>query len=273
MSTAKLVPVASGSGFTNVYTASSIPLGTKLLIQNTTSSPLIVCLYATASDQGFVVQPLEHYVVPAGVLGCFVKTTTGFGGSITVEMGAWNVIGGTLDERVYTGLKALTVQPFIESNVKNGTQWEVSFENNSVAAGANIDSVMTTGNQYVLIKSRLISFTGSEIEASVYKNPTFTGGSNLPIYNLNTTFTSSPLAILKSGVTVSAVGTEIAAKTHAYGSDTNVNQAIGSYNVVGIERVLQPNTSYLLRIQNQAATSIKIAGYITFYEGEISSLN
>lgn len=87
MSTAKIVSVTSGSGFTNVYTASSIPLGTKLLIQNTTSSPLIVCLYATASDQGFVVQPLEHYVVPAGVLGCFVKTTTGFGGNITFYEG------------------------------------------------------------------------------------------------------------------------------------------------------------------------------------------
>lgn len=273
MSTAKLVPVASGSGFTNVYTASSIPLGTKLLIQNTTSSPLIVCLYATASDQGFVVQPLEHYVVPAGVLGCFVKTTTGFGGNITVEMGAWNVIGAPVDERVYTGLKAFTVQPFIESNVKNGTQWEVSFENTSLAAGANSDAIMVTGSQYVLIKSRLLNFTGSEIEASVYKNSTYTGGSLLPIYNLNTVIGGAPLATVRAGVTVSSVGTEIAARTHSYGTDTNVNQAVGSFNVVGLERVLAPNSTYLLRITNQSATTIKVAGYITFYEGEISSLN
>lgn len=273
MSTGKTLPVAPGTGFTDVYTLSSIPVGTKLLIQNISSSPLFVCLYSTAQEQGFVLQPFDHYVVPAGVAGCFVKTTTGYGGTIAVEAGAWNVIGAPIDERTYTGLKALCVQPFIESNVKNGTQWEVSFENNSLASGAYSDAILTTGSQYVLVKSRLLNFTGSEIEASVYKNPTFTGGSVLPVYNLNTEIGGSPLAVMKIGATVSNVGTEVAAKSHAYGTDTNVQQAVGTYNVNGLERVLQPNTSYLLRIQNQATTTIKLAGYITFYEGEISSLN
>lgn len=273
MSLGKTIPVVPGSGFTNVYTASSIPLGTKLLIQNISSSPLFICLYSTAQDQGFVLQPFERYVVPSGAAGCFVKTTNGQGGTIAVEMGAWNAIGAPIDERTYNGLKAFCVQPFIESNVKNGTQWEVSFENNSLAAGAFSDAVMTTGNQYVLIKNRQLTFTGAEIEVSVYKNVVFTGGTNLPIYNLNTVIGGAPLAVLKAGVTVSNTGTEIAAKNHAYGTDTNVQQAVGTYNVNGLERVLAPNTSYLLRIQNQAATSIKLAGYITFYEGEISSLN
>lgn len=273
MSTGKTLPVAPGMGFTNVYTLANIPLGTKLLIQNISSSPLFVCLYSTAQEQGFVLQPYEHYVVPANAEGCFVKTTTGYGGVIAVEPGAWNVIGGNLDERVYTGLKGLTVQPFIEANVKNGSQWEVSFENNSLASSAYSDTILTTGSEYVLVKSRLLSFTGSEIEASVYKNPTFTGGSVLTIYNLNTETGGTPLAVMKTGATVSNVGTEVAAKSHAYGTDTNVQQAVGTYNVNGLERVLQPNTSYLLRIQNQATTTIKLAGYITFYEGEISSLN
>lgn len=273
MTTAQVFPVAPGTGFTNVYTASSTTLGTKLLIQNLSSSALLVCLHATAQDNGIVILPFEQFIVPAGSLGCFVKTTTGYGGVIAVELGAWSAIGAPIDHRVYTGLKAFTTQPFVESNVKNGTQWEVSFENNSVAAGSNVDAVMTTGNQFVLIKSRLISFTGSEIEASVYKNPIFTGGSDLPIYNLNTGFVAAPLAVVKAGVTVSNIGTEIAAKTHSYGSDTNAHQTVGAYNVVGIERVLQPNTSYLLRIYNQSAITIKVAGYITFYEGEISSLN
>jgi hypothetical protein len=273
MSTGKIISVSPGTVFTNIYTEASIPLGTKLLIQNVSSSPILVCLYSSPQEQGFVVLPFDHYVVPSGVQGCFVRTTSGLGGTLSVEVGAWNAIGVPLDERVYTGLKALTVQPFIESNVKNGTQWEVSFENNSVPAGSNVDAVMTTGNQYVLIKSRQISFTGSEIEASVYKNPTFTGGSNIAVYNLNTSIIASPSAILKTGVVVTSTGLEIAAKTHAYGTDTNVNQSTGSFNVLGLERVLQPNTSYLLRIANQSTITIKVAGYITFYEGEISSLN
>lgn len=273
MSLGQTIPVASGAGFTNVYTASGIPLGTKLLIQNISSSPIFICLYSTAQNQGFVIEPFEQYVVPSGSAGCFVKTTSGLGGTIAVETGAWNAIGAPIDERTYNGLKALCVQPFIEANVKNGTQWEFSFENNSVATGATADTILTTGAQFVLVKSRLLSFTGSEIEASVYKNTTYTGGTLTSIYNLNTQLGGSPLSVVRSGVTVTSVGTEIAAKTHAYGTDTNVNQAVGSYNVVGLERVLAPNTSYLLRVTNQSATTIKLAGYITFYEGEISSLN
>lgn len=273
MTTAIIASVSAGSGFTNIYTATSTPVGTKMLLQNLSSSPLLVCLFATAQENGVVILPFEHYIVPAGSLGCFVKTTTGYGGAIAVELGAWNAIGAPIDYRVYTGLKALTTQPFIESNVKNGTQWEVSFENAAVVAGGNADAVMQTGNQYVLVKNRQVSFTGSEIEISVYKNPTYTGGTPLPVYNLNTSFATAPLATLYAGVSVTSVGTEIAAKTHAYGSDTNANQTVGSYNVIGIERVLQPNTAYLLRIQNQSAITAKVAGYITFYEGEISSLN
>lgn len=273
MSTGKTILVAAGSAYTNVYTASSIPVGTKILLQNISSSDLFVCLYSEAQDQGFLLQPYEEYIVPAGSLGCFVRTTSLHGGLISVEAGAWNTIGAPIDERVYTGLKGLTVQPFIEANVKNGTQWEVSFENTSVAAGTSADTIMTTGNQYVLIKSRQVNFTGSEIEVSVYKNSTYSGGVIVPVYNLNTAISGSPLATLRAGVTVTSVGTEIAAKTHAYGTDTNVNQAAGSYNVSGLERVLQPNTTYLLRILNQSSITIKVAGYITFYEGEISSLN
>jgi len=273
MSLGKTIPVAAGSTYTNVYTVSSIPVGTKILIQNTSSSDLFVCLYATPQDQGFVLQPYEEYIVPANSLGCFVRTTSLYGGQLSVEMGAWNTIGAPIDERVYTGLKGLTTQPFIEANVKNGTQWEFSFENNSVAAGASTDSILTTGNQYVLIKSRQITFTGSEIEASVYKNPTYTGGSTIPIYNLNTAIGGSPLSVLRTGITVTSVGTEIAAKTHSYGSDTNGNRSSGSFSVFGLERVLQPNTSYLLRVTNQDSSTVKVAGYITFYEGEISSLN
>ena len=273
MTTAQILPVSSGTGFTDVYTASSTALGTKMLIQNLSSSALLVCLHSTPQENGIVLLPFEQFIIPAGSLGCFVKTTTGYGGVVAVELGAWNALGAPIDYRVYTGLKGLTTQSFIEANVKNGTQWEVSFESNSVASGASVDSVMQTGDQYVLIKSRLLHFTGSEIESSVYRAPAYTGGTQLPIYNLNTVISGSPLAIMKAGVVVSNVGTEIAAKTHAYGTNTNVNQAVGSFDVEGVERVLAPNTAYLLRVVNQSDTSIKLSGYITFYEGEISSLN
>lgn len=262
------------NSFTNIYTALGVAVGTKLAIQNQSPAAITICIAVTpAVNKGFVLEPFGYCIIPAGSSGCHLKASSSIGATVSVQLGGWSVMNAPIDERVYNGLKALTTQPFVESNVKNGTQWEVSFENNSLASLAYSDAVMTTGNQYVLIKNRQITFTGSEIEVSVYKNPNFTGGSILPIYNLNTAIGGSPLAVLRAGVTVSSPGTEIAAKNHAYGTDTNVQQAVGTYSVNGLERVLMPNTSYLLRIQNQSATSIKLAGYITFYEGEISSLN
>lgn len=273
MSTGQLIQVLPGTGYTNVYTTSSIVLGTKLLLQNLTSSDLFVCLHATAQEQGFVIRPFEHYVVPAGVLGCFVKTTTGRGGTLAVEMGAWNVIGGSIDERVYTGYKGLTIQPFIESNVKNGTQWEYSFENAAVAAGANLDTLLTTGNQYVLVKNRQVTYNGSGMEATVFKGATYTGGSTIPIYNLNTGIATPCLATARSGITITATGDQAGAKAFSYGVQDVGNRATGTYTVTGLERVLVPNTTYLLRVTNTDTVSRKINVYVTFYEGEISSLN
>jgi len=273
MTTAQILPVSSGTGFTDVYTASTTPVGTKLLIQNLSSSALLICLHSTAQEHGIVLLPFEQFVVPAGSLGCFVKSTTGYGGVVAVELGAWNIIGAPIDYRVYTGLKGLTTQSFTEANVKNGSQWEVSFENTSLASGASSDLVMITGNQYVLIKNKSINFTGSGIEVAVYKTPTYTGGSNLSIYNLHSGISTPPLTVFKSGATVSNAGTEMAARTYSYGSDTNANQAIGAFHAAGIERVIPPNEVCVLRVTNKAAIPIKVAGYITFYEGEISSLN
>ena len=55
--------------------------------------------------------------------------------------------------------------------------------------------------------------------------------------------------------------------------NTGASVAVGTFATAGIERVLKPNTAYLLRITNNDAAACKVAVYTTFYEGELSSQN
>lgn len=260
--------------FTNIYTALSTAVGTKLAIQNQSSDPIVVCIAASAAEnKGFVVEVGQYVTIPAGSSGCFVKTVTNESGVISVQLGGWSIPNAPLDERVYNGLKGLTVQPFIENNVKNSTQWEYASQNNALLAGTFQDAVFIVGAQPVLIKSRQIVFTGASITAQVFESPTYTGGTLASLYNLNRMKPVACLSQVKTGVTTSATGTQVAAPTYAYGTDSQGNRAVGTFSVTGLERVLAPNTTYLLRITNNDTATAKVSTYVTFYEGEISSLN
>lgn len=260
--------------FTNIYTALSTIVGTKLAIQNQSSDPVVVCIAASAAEnKGFVVEVGQYVTIPAGSSGCFVKTVTNESGVVSVQLGGWEIPNAPIDERVYTGLKAFVVQNFIEANVKNSTQWEFATQNNSLAAGTFQDAVLIVGAQPILIKSRQIVFTGAAITAQVFEAPTYTGGTTQPIYNLNRTNPLACLSVMKTGVTTTVTGSQVAAPTYAYGTESQGNRAVGTFSVTGLERVLAPNTTYLLRITNNDTATAKVSTYVTFYEGEISSLN
>lgn len=92
---------------------------------------------------------------------------SGDAGVVAIDVGGYNIPNHGIDERVYTGLKAFAIQPFIEANVKNSTEWEFSSINSSLGAGLAQDAVFIVGSQPMLIKNRQITFTGAQITISV----------------------------------------------------------------------------------------------------------
>lgn len=262
------------NNFSNVYSVLSVAVGTKIAIQNQGADEVLVCIAATAtSNAGYILRPFEFLIVPAGAPGCFVKSLDNPVGLISAQLGGWNMPNVPIDERVYTGLKAFTVQSFVESNSKNGTQYEYTVSNNAVAAGTNFDIIMTTGSKPVLIKNRQVSFTGAEVQISVFKGTVFTAGNTVNIFNLNTSMVAPSVSSVKSSPTISNVGTQTGATTATYGTPDQGNRAIGTYGLTGTERVLAPNTNYLLRITNADTVACKVSAYVSFYEGELSSEN
>lgn len=167
----------------------------------------------------------------------------------------------------FVGLRALTTQSYIEANVKSGVQYEVSSYAAALAAGANQDTVFTTGASPVLVKTRQIGFDAAKLEARVYGGVTYTGGSLVPYFNLNLRNPVAGTVAIRSGATITGVGVEVAAASYMVGSTENGNRTVGTFQLSGLERLLNPNTNYMLRITNTSAAPSQVSTYISWYEG------
>lgn len=168
---------------------------------------------------------------------------------------------------LYLGTRAMTQQGYIEANVKNGLQFESSSGHVVLAAGASHDVVFTTGDKPVIIKGRLIKFNGVLLSTRVYRDPVFTGGTPASIFNLNDINPEDSTVVILSGATVTDVGVEFGAPTFELGSSGIGNEQTSVYSLVGVERILRPNTTYLQRTTNLDGTSQTIVGALTWYEG------
>lgn len=167
----------------------------------------------------------------------------------------------------FAGTRALTFQNYIEANVKNGVQYEISSDNLALANGANIDVIFTTGANPVVIKNRLVKFNGTHLTTRVYRTPTYTGGTITPYFNLNDRNPIAGTVVIRTGATVTSVGTEFGAPTYDIGSAGQGNSSLSTYSTLGIERLLAPNTTYLQRITNDSGATQEVSSYLTWFEG------
>lgn len=224
-----------------------VPKGTGLAL----SSPIVLATYGAVA---------AYRVTLAGITG---------GSSLSAWVAEVDAEG--FPPGAFLGLRALTTQNYIEANVKNGVQYEVSSYIAALAAGANSDTVFITGALPVAIKTRIIGHDAQKVvEAHVFRAPTYTGGVTVPYYNLNL---RNPVAggvqILGGGtLNVSAPGTEVGAPNYSIGSSSLGQNTVGAYQTLGIERLLAPNTTYMLRIINGSAAACQLAAYISWYEGD-----
>lgn len=194
---------------------------------------------------------------------------TGVSGFTTYEGYVWRTDHSIdmVPPGAFSGLRAMTVQSYVEANVKNGVQYEVSSLSSAVAAGANIDIVFIVGPKPVVIKAREITFNGARLIARAYVGPTYTGGTPAPYFNLNTRNPVAGGVQILVGATITNTGVESSAPTYALGSTGQGNTVVGSYRIAGSERVLAPNTTVMLRITNTDTVPQDIATYATWYEG------
>lgn len=272
----KTISLATSTQFYNLNTLTSFPATAALVVTNNTSDPVFVVQSAT--------QPLPT----ADAFPLFVGKSLLFAGTddpIWVKGDSGPIVVQTMDSlicpsemvspRIMVGLEALTIQSFTEANCKNGVQYELATYDNAFAIGANRDFVLLTGAKPILIKERLFSFTGDEISATIYQNPTYTGGTPVPYFNLSTINPVAGTAVILGSPTVTAVGTQISPTYRLLGNIPQTGQAVQTTDAAGsspgLERVLAPNSVFLFRTTNSGTVISKFSSKNTWYEGHLSS--
>lgn len=177
------------------------------------------------------------------------------------------------DPRTIDGNKAVTTQPFTELNSKRGVQYEAAFYLAALPTGESVDIIFSIGSSNpVLIKSVVVQFESDEISTQLFVGPSYTGGAEIPVYNLNDAGAVVDDVVVVSGATVSdtglAVGPEIRTLGAAPGFLTQGLINVGM--AAGVERVLAANADYLYRITNTDGATTRIAGIATWYQGPLS---
>lgn len=271
----KTVSLPTSSQFYSLNTLSGHGVVLNLVVTNASSTPvfLIQSLAQPISLlDSFPLLPGKSVMLASGDVQLWAM---GDKGPVVVqETNSLICPSEMLSPRILVGLEALTMQTFGEANCKNGTQFELTTYDPAFAPGANRDFIITTGAKPVLVKNRKFSFTGSELTTTVYKNPTYTGGTITPYYNFSDINPKVGLLTIKGAPTVTDVGIQISPTFTILGEVPQGGQAVSrsdaEQGVAGLERVLAPNSSYLYRTVN-TGTLCKFSSVNTWYEGELSS--
>lgn len=184
----------------------------------------------------------------------------------------------------------VTTQGFVEYNVKNGTQFSTSSYLTGLTGNQVLDTIISTGDKPVIIKSQEYEYNGDGLTIEWFKDPVFTGGSNITagIFNQkpsSTTLTSITLTGVKatdpstldfsldntSIPTVTFTGTAIQPLITLLGDASKPKKGSGTGRVAGLDLILEPNSVYLFRKTSLSSDAQSISGFSTWYEGEYNS--
>lgn len=196
-------------------------------------------------------------------------TLTGVTGGSGNLYGATVVQPAGMPDYVATGGRAINMQSYTESNTKLGTQFYFQITN-TLAASGTFNIVFTTGAKVVLVKSRSLYTNGVNVSVQLFKAPTgVSGGSAIPIQNYNDINPVATSVSAVSGATVTGNGTSWGAPEHIYNQSANgQGQRSGSGLAPGGDRILKPNSSYLIQLVNGDTNTAPFDYFLTWFEGQ-----
>ncbi len=167
---------------------------------------------------------------------------------------------------VYEGSRALTVQSYVEANSKNGVQHEGSVLLTAVPALGINDTIFLTGSKPVALKGRVVSYSGEGVVAEIYSGATYTGGTEADYQNASDINPVAGESKIIVGATIVTDGSLNFAPIYALGNKSRQGQG-STLSVLGSERLLKPNTAYLLRLASLDSAAQDISSFLTWYEG------
>lgn len=270
----------SNSEWVNINTLTSTVIGTPLRIQNTGNYWVNLVESNTQPDgsaeSGITLRGVGEGSVSdltfAGTKTLWAKSFGLGNATLSIYTGNTFVFGGDLDPRVYTGNQGITTQPFTEANVKNGTQFTITEEIELTSGSPIAYRGLKTPNdgRDILVKTRIINTDGG-MRYTPHKGQTGvvvgTNKDNL-IVNLNGKSSNTSGASYYDITSVDAEGQFFDVVRSANGNGSDCQKGI--FSGLGIERVLEQDTEYLLKFENLNNKKIYVVFSITFYSGTLS---
>jgi hypothetical protein len=270
------MPVVS-SVYSNLNMTLSIPIGTNIFITNTTSYLVYIYTGAAQPNSNLEFYPLDYnesVEIPPSADTVWVRSEN-ISTNIMVQYSPLaikpysSVTSSTtsnIPDGVFIGTRAMTVQGYTESNVKNGVQFNTSRRVVSLAGNTNSDSIFLTGAKPVILKARKIGYTGNGVSASIYTSPTFTGGITASITNPNNINPAPSTITLLSSPVITNIGTLTTAIAYSEGNITSQGRG-NAEATLGEEVIMRPNTAYLLRVTSLDSAAQNFNAYLSWYEG------
>lgn len=173
-------------------------------------------------------------------------------------------------DKIRVGVGAFVVQPYTEANVKNGLQfylrvsWPLA---DPIAAGSSRKIWFKTGSKPVIIKLRDFQYLAEELSVTLYKAPTgVTGGSTIAISNFNGINPVATTVQAKKNVTTVSDGAPMGDPEYFFGNNA-APQRSASAIPQGRERVLPPDTEFIVAVSSSGSSSSRAEYFLDWYEG------
>jgi hypothetical protein len=259
----------------NIYDMQGVSDGVDIDAINITPSDVRLVSSATtptvSDDHIPLIYGRGKATISQGALGAWAFCLAG--GAISVSTSSNNVgwrqaTSNILPDGVLTGERALTTQSYTEANSKLGVQHESSTLLRAVEGGASNDTIFLTGALPVIIKGRVIGYTGDGVTAEIFEAPTYARGTSVAYQNASAINPVPGLSKIIVGAKVSDDGVLKFAPDHLIGNTSN--QGKGTHSSIDRrESLLKRNTAYLLRLTSLDSQDQDIASLLTWYEGEL----
>lgn len=177
-----------------------------------------------------------------------------------------------IPDGAFTGLRAITVQPYTEANVKNGVQYNIRAVwpmADTIAAGTSRKLFFQTTSKPVIVKLRELQYLAEELKIELFQTPTgVSGGTPLTVHNYNGVSPVATTVVATKNVTTITNGAQFdAADPEYFFGSANAPQRQSSSIPQGRERILPANSTFLVMISNTGTGEARAQYFLDFYEG------
>lgn len=177
-------------------------------------------------------------------------------GSAGIIMDSSLVIGGTSAGGSSVSGGVLLTQA--ESAIKAGRMFEASWSAPLITPGTGAVITIQTGPGGFLLKNLTAQFDGASMELRLHRDAETSNGIEIPSLNLNDVTQTQASAVISQSPDIADYG--FPAATYVY--------AVKGQECRAPERILKPNTNYLLMAFNSSDAAQRMAGYLSWIEND-----